>query len=231
MQRHSREQRITQFTKVNCKNKISGQIWNRWNELGGVKFSLSLIGEQPLHLAHRPGHWKANCSQTGWRNCQRQPPKRIKQINSNRPVSWTEEWNSIKKLKCEPCWKETNKAKANSNQASQTRPGERSFNQQFKGTKMSSKTKYIQNIWRLRSTQKTKVLLSTDCLTSRTRNIQATATLKQACTLPNKFSRRTSERSKEEQSKFGLPLACIYKQRHATSNECRAKQRNPRSER
>ena len=31
-------------------------------------------------------------------------------------------------------------------------------------------------------------------------------------------------------SKFGLPLACIYKQRHATSNECRAKQRNSSSD-
>ena len=32
------------------------------------------------------------------------------------------------------------------------------------------------------------------------------------------------------QSKFGLSLAGIYKQRQATSNECRAKQRNPSSE-
>ena len=33
------------------------------------------------------------------------------------------------------------------------------------------------------------------------------------------------------QSKFGLSLARIYKQRHATRNESRAKQRNPSSER
>ena len=32
------------------------------------------------------------------------------------------------------------------------------------------------------------------------------------------------------QNKFGLSLAFRYKQRHATSNECRAKQRNPSSE-
>ena len=33
------------------------------------------------------------------------------------------------------------------------------------------------------------------------------------------------------QSKFGPSSACIYKQRHATSNECRAKQPSPSSER
>ena len=26
---------------------------NRWNELGGVKFSLTLIGEQPLQIESR----------------------------------------------------------------------------------------------------------------------------------------------------------------------------------
>ena len=39
------------------------------------------------------------------------------------------------------------------------------------------------------------------------------------------------KKSKKAQSKFGLSLACIYQQRHATSNECRAKQHNSSSER
>ena len=44
------------------------------------------------------------------------------------------------------------------------------------------------------------------------------------------ISLRTSEGRKEVQSKLGLSLACIYKQRHATSNECRSKQHNASSE-
>ena len=31
-----------------CKNTLSEQIWNRWNELDGVKFPLTLLGERPL---------------------------------------------------------------------------------------------------------------------------------------------------------------------------------------
>ena len=50
------------------------------------------------------------------------------------------------------------------------------------------------------------------------------------CTLPNKFRWRTSEWSKEVQSKFGPSLACIYKQKYATSNEFRTKQNSWSSE-
>ena len=33
-------------SKANCKNNISGQVLNRWNEVGGIKFSSS----QPLQV-------------------------------------------------------------------------------------------------------------------------------------------------------------------------------------
>ena len=68
------------------------------------------------------------------------PPKKINQINSNKPVRRTEECNSIKKLKCEPCSKEISKAKANRNLATQPQPAERSFNQKLTYTTRSFKS-------------------------------------------------------------------------------------------
>ena len=64
------------------------------------------------------------------------PPKE-NQTNQHQQASGAnKECNSIKKLNCEPCSKETNKAKANSNQSIQAKPAERSFNQQLTGTKL-----------------------------------------------------------------------------------------------
>ena len=77
---------------------------------------------------------------------------------------------------------------------------------------------------------KLKVLYQQTCSSSRRRNTQATEASQSACALPSEFRWRISERSKEVQSKFGLSLACIYQQRHATSNEYGAMQRKPRSE-
>ena len=178
--------RIADNTKINWKNTISWQIWNHWNEQGVVKFSLTLIGEQPLPPKEKPMNQQRNASET------------------ERKV-WVQFTKHVEELTSHKGNKQSKKQLSSSSTTSR---------EELQSTAQKYDKKYLyklrlQNNWRFSSTQQSKFLLPTDCSSFRGKITQATAASKQACALSKYFRWRTSERSKKVQSKFGLSLACI----------------------